>query len=178
LGIIIRDFIETEAAMNRISALLIIAAVAFCVAIFGSTPAGSTPSSGAPALTDSEMQQQVLAKEREGLDALKNGNSQRFADLTADDAVFVDAAGIADKGKVAQNVVGFTLTDYSIDDVKFVRVSPDGGLIAYKISEKGMSHGKEFSANVYVSAVWAERDGKWLCLFSQETSARSRPAGM
>jgi uncharacterized protein (TIGR02246 family) len=161
--------------MKRIVVLVSFAAIGLFVAIFSSPPAGSAPYASSAALDDSEMQRQIVAKEREGLEALKNGDSQRFADLTADDAVFVDGAGIASKPQVAQNVIGFTLTDYSMENVQFVRVSPDSGLIAYKISEKGMSHGKEFSANVYVSSLWAEREGKWLCLFSQETSARSRP---
>jgi hypothetical protein len=40
------------------------------------------------------------------------------------------------------------------------------------ISEKGVSHGKEFTAQAYVSSIWMEGGGKWLCLFSQETGAR------
>lgn len=59
-----------------------------------------------------------------------------------------------------------------MEHVRFVPLSAKSGLIAYKISETGTSHGKSFSAKVYVSAIWAERGGKWVCLFSQETAAR------
>jgi len=118
------------------------------------------------------LQQQVVAAEREGLDALKVGNVAHFADLTAEEAVFVDAASPATKAQVVKNVAGFTLTDYTMEDVKFVQLSATSGLISYKSTEKGASHGHEFSATVYVSSIWAERNGKWLCLFSQETAAR------
>jgi hypothetical protein len=118
------------------------------------------------------LEQQIVAKEREGLDALKTGNVELFGNLTADDALLVDAQGPASKAQVLKNVTGFTLTDYSMDDVRFVALSATSGLIEYKISEKGLSHGKEFAAQAYVSSIWAEREGKWLCLFSQETAAR------
>ena len=69
-----------------------------------------------------------------------------------------------------KNVQDFRLTDYSMQDVKFVAISPTSGLISYKATERGTSHGHEFTAVVYVSSIWSLRDGKWVCQFSQETS--------
>jgi hypothetical protein len=121
---------------------------------------------------NSSMEEQIVAKEREGLDGLKAGDVGHFGDLTADDAIFVDSQGPAAKAQVLQNVVGFRLTDYTIENVHFVKISPNSGLIVYKVTEKGLSHGKEFAAQVYVSSIWIQRETKWLCLFSQETAAR------
>ena len=118
------------------------------------------------------MEHQIVAKEREGLEALKTGNLDQFGNLTADDAVFVDAMGPASKAQVLKNVAGFTLTDYSMEDMRFVAVSSKAGLISYKIHEKGVSHGKDFTAQTYVSSLWEKRGGKWVCLFSQETGVR------
>jgi ketosteroid isomerase-like protein len=126
----------------------------------------------AASISDSAMKEQIIAKEREGLDALKAGDIEHFGKLTADNAILVDTHGPATKDDVLHNVAGFKLTDYSIEDVRFVRISPDSGLISYKISEKGVSHGKEFAVQAYVSSVWAKRDKQWVCLFSQETAAR------
>lgn len=134
----------------------------------------------APESTSSEtLQQQIVAAERRGLDALKAGDLQQFADLTADEAVLVDAQGAATKAQVMKNVAGFTLADYTIEDVKFVPVSANTGLISYKITEKGASHGREFTAQAYISSLWTQRNGKWLCLFSQESAVPKRavPAG-
>jgi hypothetical protein len=121
---------------------------------------------------ESPLQQQVIAAEREGLDALKLGNVDDFASHTADGAIFVDAHGPANKEQVVKNVADFHLTDYSMDDIHFVQLSPHSGLIVYTITEKGMSHGKEFSARAHISSIWANDGGKWVCLFSQETGAR------
>jgi len=137
--------------------------------------ARSVESRGSSQATSGSLQQQIVAKEREGLDALKSGNVEIFANLTAEEAVFVDAAGLATKADVMKNVAGFTLTDYSMEDVRFVPLSAESGLISYKIHEKGVSHGHEFAAQAYVSSIWAQRAGRWLCLFSQETAARMPP---
>jgi hypothetical protein len=58
-----------------------------------------------------------------------------------------------------------------MEDMRFLPIDAYTGLISYKISEKGNSHGKEFTAQAYVSSVWTERGKQWLCLFSQETAA-------
>jgi hypothetical protein len=119
---------------------------------------------------ESRMEQLIVSKEREGLDALKTGDLERFGKLTADEAIFVDPHGAASKAQVMKNVAGFTLTDYQMEDVQFERIAAKTGLISYKITEKGVSHGREFTAQVYVSSIWAERKGSWVCLFSQETA--------
>jgi len=95
-----------------------------------------------------------------------------FGKLTADEAVMVDAQGPATKTQVLQNVGEFRLTDYSIEDLKFVQVSATTGLISYKITEKGASHGHEFMAKAYVSSLWTKRAQGWVCLFSQETGTK------
>jgi len=53
-----------------------------------------------------------------------------------------------------------------------LKLSGQSGLISYTITEKGVSHGHEFTAKAYVSSIWAKRHGRWLCVFSQESVAR------
>jgi ketosteroid isomerase-like protein len=134
--------------------------------------ATSTIESGGDNAQPTAMEQQIVTKEREGLDALKAGDVQRFAGLNADDGIFIDAQGPATKEQVVKNVAGFKLSEYSMDDLKFVALSKDSGLITYKIHEKGTSHGKDFDAHAYVSSIWTKKGKGWLCIFSQETGAR------
>jgi ketosteroid isomerase-like protein len=125
------------------------------------------PASGGDVYRD-----EIIAQERAGLDALKSGNLQAFADATSDDAIFVDPHGLARKPEAVKNVAGFRLTDYSMADLRFVPVSAEGGVLSYTLTEKGTSHGNEFSARAYVSSVWLRSSGKWVCVFSQETPAK------
>ncbi len=123
------------------------------------------------------LEKQILAKERQGLDSLKTGNLSEFAALTADNAIFVDPHGPAGKAVVLKNTSEFRLNDYTIEDVRFLPLSSKSGLITYKLTESGTSHGRQFKATAYVSSIWEQRHGKWQCLFSQETAARpSLPA--
>jgi hypothetical protein len=166
--------------MKKNSVLLIAAITCFGAVLAGQHKnlvfaARSFEARGNSQASAGSLQEQIVAKEREGLDALKTGTVEIFANLTAEDAVFVDAAGLATKADVMKNVAGFTLTDYSMEDVRFVPLSAESGLISYKIHEKGVSHGHEFAAQAYVSSIWAQRAGKWMCLFSQETAARMPP---
>jgi Domain of unknown function (DUF4440) len=160
--------------MKRASTLIVVAVIVFSIffllAPHGISVAQSQPLYLPDPKTDENvMERQIIAKEREGLEALKTGDLERFGNLTADEAVLVDAHGPASKAQVLKNVAGFTLTEYSMEDIRFVPISPETGLISYKITEKGVSHGREFTAQAYVSSVWTERGNKWLCLFSQET---------
>ena len=137
-------------------------------------PAQPTPAGGQAKARShgSSLREQIIAQERAGLDALKTGDLAAFAASTAEEAVFVDAHGAASKAEVVEHTAEFRLHEYKMDDVRFVPVSADSGLIVYTITESGTSHGKEFSARVYVSALWLKRGGKWLCAFSQETAAK------
>jgi hypothetical protein len=163
--------------MKKASVLIVVATMATifsallleCTKTFAAAmPLGSRDVAAA----EHSLQEKIVSKEREGLDALKTGNLELFGNLTADDAVLVDAHGPASKAQLLQNVAGFKLTDYSMGGMEFVPLSAESGLISYKIGEKGVSHGKEFAAEAYVSSVWMERAGKWVCVFSQETPAR------
>jgi hypothetical protein len=165
--------------MSRASALF----VGVSAAIFGAlllahaaaSHAGNSVAARIYGTPPEDLQQQVLAAERRGLDALKKGDVAEFGRLTADEAVFVDDHGPATKAEVLQHVAGFVLTDYSMEDVRFVPISWRTGLISYKTTEKGNSHGHEFTAQFYVSSVWTKRGNDWVCLFSQETAVRRPP---
>lgn len=156
--------------------LILAVAMPFAAVVAHSGPnAAPRARSAAPAAGDSRIEtlkKHIIAKEREELDTLKTGDLKLFAALIADDAVFVDDHGPATKAAIVSHTADFRLSEYAMDDIRFVPVSRDSGLITYKIAEKGASHGHEFSTTVYVSALWAQRNAKWICLFSQETAAR------
>lgn len=155
--------------MRSLSAALLLLALSATLLPPGSSRA--LPRRAGASEKDS-LQERIVAKEREELDALETGNMQAFANLLAEEAVFVDARGPVSKAEVVKNTAEFRLSEYAMQEVRFVPLSSKSGLIAYRLFEKGASHGREFAGTVYVSSLWAERNGKWLCLFSQETAAK------
>ena len=127
---------------------------------------------GAAPSDDDGLRDQIVAHERAGMEALKVGDLATFAASIAEEAVFVDAQGPATKAEVVAHTAEFRLSTYAMADVRFIRLSRDAGLIAYTLTESGTSHSRTFSARVHVTSVWRERNGTWLCEFSQETLAR------
>lgn len=123
-------------------------------------------------VAEDTLLREIADQERAGMDALKAGDLKAFGILLADDALFIDSHGLASKAEVLTNVADFRILDYTMDDLRLVRVSETAGLLAYKLTEHGASHGREFSATVYVATLYAKRDGKWVSLFSQETGAK------
>jgi ketosteroid isomerase-like protein len=157
-----------DSKVSRHVSLIVILLVALGYAL-PQKPGETAPASGSR--TDA-LGEQIVAQERAGLDALKTGDLTAFAASTADGAIFVDAHGPATKAEVMEHTEEFRLHDYTMTDVRFIPLSADFGLVIYTLTESGTSHGKEFSARVYVSALWLKRQGKWVCAFSQETGAR------
>ena len=163
--------------MKKISACILTIAIGFGGALLIGGPRAvaadpSPASSPSPTAGDTSLGQQILSKEREELDALKAGDFKAFGNLIADEAVFVDALGPASKAEVLKHTEGFKLADYKIEDEKFLPISENTGVISYYITEKGVSRGKDFTAHVYVSALWTKRETGWVCLFSQETATK------
>jgi ketosteroid isomerase-like protein len=167
--------------MKKISARILIVAIGVgSAALLGGLRAvAADPPAASPTATTAEtsLGQQILSKEREELDAQKAGNFNAFGNLIADEAVVVDGDGPASKAEMIKRSEGIKLSEYSINDEKFLPISADTGLISYYITAKGtLSNGKLFTAAVYVSALWTKRGNDWVCLFHQETAGGSGPS--
>jgi hypothetical protein len=155
------------------AAAVVALAVSTTLTVSGPRMAAQPNTSGAKTGTgQGSLQEQVVAQERKELDAIKIGNMDLFASLIAEEAVFVDARGTAGKAEVVRNTAHFKLLEYTMEDVKFVPISANSGVIAYKLVQKVASHGQELTSQAYASAIWIERGGKWVCVFSQETAAK------
>jgi ketosteroid isomerase-like protein len=164
--------------MKKISACILIVAIGVgSAALLGglrAVAADQPAASPTPTTAETSLGQQILSKEREELDAQKAGNFNAFGNLIADEAVVVDGDGPASKAEMIKRSEGIKLSEYSINDEKFLPISADTGLISYYITAKGtLSNGKLFTAAVYVSALWTKRGNDWVCLFHQETAGGS-----
>lgn len=137
--------------MRRIACFAVVAAViATAFATRSDLPERANDRRDSP----SQLQADIVAKERQELEALKNRNVQEFSDLLADEAIFMDSHGSATKTEVVTSLNGMKLFEYSMADIKFVSVSPQSGVIAYKLTQKGREQGKDFADTVYASALW------------------------
>jgi uncharacterized protein DUF4440 len=113
----------------------------------------------------------ITAKEHAVLDAMKRGDVREVADLTADEALSVDEHGPQPKAQRPKEDPAYRLNSYIMENVRFIEVGPDSGLITYKLTKAGTRNSKPFTSKSYVSSLWITRGGNWLRLFTQETNA-------
>ena len=100
--------------------------------------------------------------------ALVDGDPRADEALLAEDFVGVYPTGPSDRaGHAGQLVDGPTVSDYSILHPSVLEIAADCLLLTY---EAHYRRGPERSLErMFVSSLWANRDGRWVNLFSQDT---------
>lgn len=174
--------------MKRLIALaaLLIAASA-CTTTTDNTNTGAANANAnananaAAAATPAGVSQADLeAKEHAVWDAIKAKNYDAFNGLIADDLVLVADDGVYNRAQTLDMFKQYDLTDYSFSDVKFVKVDDDLAVLIYTSTETSTVGGKpspESGKKVYNGSAWANRGGKWVGVFHQETLSEPMPAG-
>jgi ketosteroid isomerase-like protein len=121
----------------------------------------------------------IEAKEREAWDNAVEKDTEAYGDLMADDLVTVDSTGVGTKRQLLDALGSSVVTGYAMEDPRVLPISPNAGLIVYRITITGSDHGKKYTTSAYISALWVKRDERWVTEFFQETEARpaSREAG-
>jgi hypothetical protein len=109
------------------------------------------------------------AKERQILEALKKGDMQAFGNLLADDAIEVTDHGVNSKAQIIETLKGATLLEYTMTDAKVTPIDKDASLFTYRTKGKFSAHGQEGAFDALATTVWVKRGGKWLAFFHQET---------
>jgi hypothetical protein len=143
----------------------------------GNTNANANATPVAAATPAGPTQADIEAKERAVYDAFKAKNWDAVAALLADDFSLVVGDGVMDKAKTLDSVKKLDLTEYTLSDLRFLKVDADLALITYTINEKSSYDGKPTSGKPYRgSSAWANRGGKWVNVYHQETDIAEMPA--
>jgi hypothetical protein len=144
----------------------------------GNTNANANANTAAASPTPAgPTQADIEAGERAAYDAMKAKNWDAFAALLPDDFVYVSGAGVANKTQTLEGIKKYDLTEYTLSDVRFVKVDADLAVITYTSNEKGSYDGKPTPGKpLRTSSAWANRGGKWVNVYHQETEAAEMPA--
>jgi hypothetical protein len=123
-------------------------------------------------LPDDELSSQVLAKEKEILDALVRNDWTAFANLLADDLVAIDEDGIHSKKELLERMraAEVRFSDYKMENVKVIPQT-NGAIVAYRETLVGSEHGKPFRRHIYTHSHWERRGDKWLMTMFQDSTA-------
>ena len=132
----------------------------------------AAPPSTAVALSEAD----AIAKEKAIWDTIQKKDYDSFANMLADDQVEVLDAGVWDKAGSIAGVKDFEPSQIVFSDWKYVPINKNVVLVTYNVNVKGKYKGKEFPANdTRGSSAWANRNGKWLAVFHQESGMKPPP---
>lgn len=134
-----------------------------------SAPTERARKTPAPPKGESISANDLEARERQLLEALKRGDVQAFGTFLADDAVEVTAQGLHSKAQILETLKGARLLEYTMADLKTTQIDKDASLITYRTTGKFSAQGQEGSFDAQATTLWVRRNGKWLAFFHQET---------
>lgn len=106
----------------------------------------------------------LLALKDRALTATREGDGAFYQDYLSEDAVAVVPFGVFDKQTiVAQMAAGGAFRSVGIDDTQVMMLSADSGLITYRARF-------DDRPSVFVTTVYARRNGRWQGVFYQQTA--------
>ena len=143
--------------------------------LVGATLAGAA---GTPTkmtgLTDAALQEKLVAMEQKTWDTFKKQDFPTFKAMMAPDALMADVNGFATLDQCEAMMKDYTLDTFTQKDWKLVRIGRDAAVITYTANVTAKFKGSPIPAGPYfVSSVYANRGGKWVGVYHQETLAAS-----
>jgi hypothetical protein len=106
-------------------------------------------------------------------DALRRGDAEEDARLLSDDFLGVYSSGFASRSDHARQLTnGPTVADFELHDARMMVLSDNDVLLSYRADWHRIGTGERGAAEaMYVSSLWSRRSGRWVNVFSQDTSA-------
>ena len=132
----------------------------------------------APAANRAAIEKQIVLSERAVNEAIAKGDMKAFHANIAPDGVAVDAGGV---NKVTgpdfdKMLLATKIQTWNIDSSQFYWVNDSTVVHIYKWTGKGTYQGQPVPSPTWSSTVWANKGGKWMAVFHQESLAMSAPA--
>lgn len=117
-----------------------------------------------------DLKAELLAQEKQILEAIKAKDEQTLRHLLADELLAVVDGERTTAAEQRQRVAGLDIRSYDLTDVKAVAASKDVGILSYVYTWEGKAGDREQASRpVYATAVFARRDGRWVSVFYQES---------
>jgi uncharacterized protein (TIGR02246 family) len=108
--------------------------------------------------------------------AFERRDANAIRHLMTDDHVSVTAyyGGPMSKAQQLASLSDLNLSEYAAVKLQVRFLSKDVALVTYWLTQKGTFKGKEVPPQNYASAVWVNRNGKWLEVFYQDTPVQGK----
>jgi hypothetical protein len=121
---------------------------------------------------------EVIAKEKQVWDLVRQKDFDGFRKIMAGDGIYVSHHGILDPAGTVDEIKELDLTDVSFSDWKVIPIDRDAVVVTYTAHINGRIKGQPLvSSSVRGSTAWVNRDGKWLAIYHQDSEAKAPSPG-
>ena len=152
---------------------LMIASVLAVLVVMAAALGAQTPAASSHAA----VEKQIVTMERAINEAVAKGDMKAFHANIAADAMSVDGNGVmkvnADMDKM---LLASKIQSWNIDGSQFHWINDTSVVHMYRWTGKGTYEGQPIPSPTWSSTVWANKSGKWVAVFHQETTAMPAPA--
>jgi ketosteroid isomerase-like protein len=129
---------------------------------------------------DAKAEKTIIANERAVNGAFAKGDQAAFKEHVSPDGWSIDPMGsrssVADLLKDWDKMVkGLKISSWDITDTHTIWVNPTTAVLTYKWTGKGTYEGQPVPSPLWCSTVWANKGGKWMAVFHQETPGMAMP---
>ena len=119
-----------------------------------------------------EIEKQIIKMEQAINEAVAKNDAATFRKLVGDETIGVDASGVSTTAEFAKMMGEMKIEPgWKIDGSRFVWVNDTAAVHIYRWSGKGTFKGQPVPSPMHASTVWADRGGRWVPVFHQETAA-------
>jgi hypothetical protein len=117
------------------------------------------------------IEKALIANEHKLNDAVVKHDATTFNTLVAADAISADMGGITNVSDFVKSMDQAKIQTYQIVSPRVVWIDDKSAVVVYTWKGKGTWMNEPVPETTYVSSVWAERGGKWVVVYHQETGA-------
>ncbi|WP_228525524.1 nuclear transport factor 2 family protein [Rhodococcus rhodochrous] len=142
-----------------------------CFGIMGSAHEGDAVSDS----NQDEVEAELIGFARGWAEAIVSNDAERIAEFADDDWVMVSESGTESGRRFLSLVASGELTHSAMDTVGEIRVRVHGdtAILTSRVTNTAHFAGEQFDADEWTTDVLVRRDGKWRCVLTHTTPARS-----
>ena len=148
--------------------------LAICAAVLCgcvATASAQTAKPMAKPAAKSPTADKLMGAENKMLDDLAKHDEAFFA-VIAPGSWSVDEGGWMKIDDFRQAWDQLKIDNWKASEMKVIPIGARSAIVTYKLEQKGSIAGQPFPSQVYASTVWAQKNGKWMAVFHQESTPK------
>ncbi|HZH33068.1 MAG TPA: nuclear transport factor 2 family protein [Pyrinomonadaceae bacterium] len=120
---------------------------------------------------------EIIAKEKQLWDELKNRNYEAFGKMLSSDTIYVSSDVVGGKDETVNGVRNFAPTEVNLSDWKTLVLDADTAVVTYTVDARGTSGGQPLPpGKLRASTAWVKRGAEWLAVYHQDCFVEERPS--